>query len=202
MSSSPTARPRWPRARGALRPRSCSTSCCRRRTASTCAANCAGRASTSMILLLTARTGEIGQGARPRSRRRRLRHQAVQSEGAARAHPRAAAAYVGAADVRGHAIRRLRTRPGPRRAAAQRASPCATTPLEFKLLGLFTRRARARADAPRRSSTRRGDTTPPSPSASSTTRSRTCARRSSRRRRRRAFSRACAASDIDSTSKT
>ena len=61
------------------------------------------------------------QGARPRPRRRRLRDQAVQPEGAAGADPRAAAARrVGAGEPAISAIRRLRARFGPRRAAARR----------------------------------------------------------------------------------
>ena len=153
------------------------------------------------ILLLTARTGETRKGAGPRSRRRRLHHQAVQPEGAARPHPRAAAPR--SRRVRRHpviAFRRLRA--GHRRGELRRAGKTVpTTPLEFKLLDLFTRRAGPRPDAARAHRRGLGPRHGHHRARGRQPDRATCARRSSRRRPRRVSSRACAASGIDSISK-
>ena len=107
-----------------------------------CAASSGERASTSMILLLTARTGGTGESPRPRARRRRLRDQAVQPERAARADQgHAAAQQRGAADIERSSASATARSTSAARELRRDGKPVATTPLEFKLLALFARRA-------------------------------------------------------------
>ncbi len=133
----------------------------------------------------------IGQDPRPRARRRRLRDQAVQPAGTARA------AEGGAAPSRGDVPQVYRFGDIEVESAAcdvrREGQPVDLTTLEFKLLSHFIRR-RGHVLSRTSCSTQSGAPAYTSPTAWWTRTSRTCARRSRTTRRSPCTSRASAAS--------